>query len=1314
MRYLILTAVLLLIGHRALAASKIYQHDSSSSLSGYKVQDFGAGTGVTTAVTNTAAGPTSGIQITKTAGGTTVKWITCPLEAVTISGPITMNAWGQQSNVAANTGWQVTLHQFDSVEGAAFFTSQAPGSACQASGTNCTETSTSNGVTKWSQTPASPVSIPAGTRLVAKWFINDAGGTMASGRTATFRYDGTTGGASGDTWVETTETLACQPPIQPVLLHGFDEGVFTGDWTTGGGSAPAVVYESGQWWAEFNPADLVAEYADVAIAGGGQDHTLHATFRVKSFPLATCSGGPLDGQGCDPFSGSFPCTILGACSIANEARLVEVRSSAASPSTQALATLGSDRRLRVYFNQPDPECTLNSLYKFSACALDSQCIQDVGGNEGEAACAQAVFAQSRVLEPDTTYRLAIMSDSDLAAARPYDVTIQAYLDGRQIGEKTRWQGVCVGIDLFGLNFACGAQSDCQYICDNSDGCSTPGTCTDPGTIGNATHVRLGVGTGAATRAVDYLIRDVVFTPSNADPFARYVKLAPLWPTGDSAVQFVVDTGGCGTNAACMDDTNGGGALDTGTLLRDSTQNHTDLYSLTDYTIDTGEAVIGAMARGTFRETDNSNTGKFVLSGLRDSGSNEVIGTAVDLSATPGGNLQIVPGAITMTMPGGASFTQTNVNALRGLIRYTGVSGTTNQRVFASNYVANLLVALPQPPVTDYFPDINNDGVKRLAVIGDSVMNDPALYESLLGTLFEAGSVLRCALGGRKIADLTQLWCTDGSTPGAVCTVENGSCPGGGTCRRPIDLMLDGVTTGRQGTKSFPCVAERGETGKVDVALIHIAVNDFSRVIDQMDNDGTCYQRGCVGGANAGQACKTTAADCPGGTCTDLMGPNQDEECQIVEGVKADNAQFWFSSSSYFVRGDKVGESCTPTTAQDGPGGCAGGANNDMPCTGLTKVADCGAGINCNEWDGEGGQDLEDADAGYTYGWCVPSGLDPVNCPRGACLHQVTTAYISGMWQKMLDTAEARTGADEVKIVLLGNTDVSIDTSKRCVGGADHLDECVDDTDCTSPGKCKRSAGWQWEAGLDHVRWHAQYLKALARERNLGFFDLGSYQRRLALPDTNANKYNRDGVHQNDDGQILMGDAITACAERDTSVPENKCGDLTVTLTCPTAAEGLVPYADPETPDTGRNDRIIGSPWCVPASSQTVDAIGVRIATAPLPAAHVQCSVYTQGVGFNVAKTGTGCDTASTLVSQAGWLEMPVSDPANCQLAVGSTYWILCSTDDAALGWSKAANARVTTRLMNGATPYGSFPASGTMNAIALSYAEPFYLQTHAN
>lgn len=146
----------------------------------------------------TVLGPTAGLQL-RDGASNPLTWFTEPLEAVTISGTITFNIWGNESSMNANAGFQVKVERCD---GSGNVISTIVNSE------RGTEMSTTDAVNTWTATPTS-TTLAAGDRLKFTVYANDAGGTMASGFTVNMFYSNN---ATNDiSSVAFTETLAAAP-----------------------------------------------------------------------------------------------------------------------------------------------------------------------------------------------------------------------------------------------------------------------------------------------------------------------------------------------------------------------------------------------------------------------------------------------------------------------------------------------------------------------------------------------------------------------------------------------------------------------------------------------------------------------------------------------------------------------------------------------------------------------------------------------------------------------------------------------------------------------------------------------------------------------------------------------------------------------------------------------------------------------------------------------------------------------------------------------------------------------------------------------
>lgn len=204
-----LLGLLFLLVAPAWSATKLWMHEVTSPMPPYRYATTTIGQGTSQSITNSVAGPTNGVQLTKTAGGPVVVWISPPLAAAaTISGTVTMNAYAKASATACNCGLLVTAQKYSrGAEEGAFLTT-ANGTAL---GTTLT-------LQTWTATPPTSTSFAPGDRIVVKWWIKDAGGTMASGNTVTMNYDGHVAGQSTDNvWVQFNETLSFQP--EPEIIQ---------------------------------------------------------------------------------------------------------------------------------------------------------------------------------------------------------------------------------------------------------------------------------------------------------------------------------------------------------------------------------------------------------------------------------------------------------------------------------------------------------------------------------------------------------------------------------------------------------------------------------------------------------------------------------------------------------------------------------------------------------------------------------------------------------------------------------------------------------------------------------------------------------------------------------------------------------------------------------------------------------------------------------------------------------------------------------------------------------------------------------------
>lgn len=194
-----------------------------------------AGGGLVARGRATVTGPTAGLEVNTTSLGP-IEWVSDPINAdTTISGTITFNLWGLENNMSANAGFQVLIQRLDS---------QFVIQETVINSERGVELATAAAVNNWTGSPTS-TNFNKGDRLRVTVLFNDVG-TMASGFTATFDYNGGTAAADGDSWIQFTETFgfitAVPTGSQKLYLTDTASAVNPGAaiekeaWTTAGSS----------------------------------------------------------------------------------------------------------------------------------------------------------------------------------------------------------------------------------------------------------------------------------------------------------------------------------------------------------------------------------------------------------------------------------------------------------------------------------------------------------------------------------------------------------------------------------------------------------------------------------------------------------------------------------------------------------------------------------------------------------------------------------------------------------------------------------------------------------------------------------------------------------------------------------------------------------------------------------------------------------------------------------------------------------------------------------------------------------------------
>jgi len=169
------------------------------------------GSSVVSSITNTAAGPTTGIQITNSAGGTAIEWYTPPLQAITLAGVVKFQLRALESNTGANAGLKCEV---------AVVNNDGTSPVIYGVGTLEQVQSVNSGGEVNSTTDAPFIgwlsgsgTISAGQRLRFRIYLDDLGsGPLVTGFTVSVSYNGNTPVASGDSNVVLPMAVTEQVP----------------------------------------------------------------------------------------------------------------------------------------------------------------------------------------------------------------------------------------------------------------------------------------------------------------------------------------------------------------------------------------------------------------------------------------------------------------------------------------------------------------------------------------------------------------------------------------------------------------------------------------------------------------------------------------------------------------------------------------------------------------------------------------------------------------------------------------------------------------------------------------------------------------------------------------------------------------------------------------------------------------------------------------------------------------------------------------------------------------------------------------------
>lgn len=175
------------------------------------------GDGVNSLIRNTATGWTAPLQWTDSAGGTNVEWYSKALQAFTLSGLILCNIRALESNAAATAGLRCEI---------AVVNGDGSGAVVWAAADVMDGTS-NNGEIGTVETAyplligGDDLAVTDGQRLRLRVYVDDiAGNPLVTGYTCTMFYDGTSGGASGDSFITLSQSITesvAAPPRNPAM-----------------------------------------------------------------------------------------------------------------------------------------------------------------------------------------------------------------------------------------------------------------------------------------------------------------------------------------------------------------------------------------------------------------------------------------------------------------------------------------------------------------------------------------------------------------------------------------------------------------------------------------------------------------------------------------------------------------------------------------------------------------------------------------------------------------------------------------------------------------------------------------------------------------------------------------------------------------------------------------------------------------------------------------------------------------------------------------------------------------------------------------
>ena len=210
----------------------LFLTDEDADISGWKRLKLGARSGnpsLVRSVTATEDGPSSGVTITRTSGGTVLKWLSDRLDGTDLTAAAwQFRIWAKESAAAANVALRFKLFQYTTAEAGTALLDDNNGTEL---GTTIADYGRTSG-------NATVTTMADGDRLALYVILDDATAVnMAAGQTITVSFNGQYPGAEGDSYIysaaDTLAVTAAIPTATDVRIRRYlRTSVASADYTT--------------------------------------------------------------------------------------------------------------------------------------------------------------------------------------------------------------------------------------------------------------------------------------------------------------------------------------------------------------------------------------------------------------------------------------------------------------------------------------------------------------------------------------------------------------------------------------------------------------------------------------------------------------------------------------------------------------------------------------------------------------------------------------------------------------------------------------------------------------------------------------------------------------------------------------------------------------------------------------------------------------------------------------------------------------------------------------------------------------------------